>query len=243
MNRLFNLCVLLSAVGTAQAASFCPAPDTSASYGLHYQLAANGVNRGTLELLRKDYDTALYNPARQIGEWWRFADSNRPEFHRVFDDAQRRIDYTHGDLKALGVSVSAASVQSFAVTELLPKLTKGVAISDCPQAESYSGTIDGVSYSLIWRPDLQLPLLLETQSGEQRQQWLADRVVASSEVNTRFARWQEYRTTDFADIGDEESDPFLAKMINQGFIEHNHPTAYNSDGTVIGGDNHQGHNH
>ena len=54
-------------------------------------------------------------------------------------------------------------------------------------------------------------------------------------MNVNFALWQQYELTDYADIGDNESDPFLAKMINLGFIQDTHPGFYNSQGQAIGG--------
>jgi len=44
---------------------------------------------------------------------------------------------------------------------------------------------------------------------------------------------QNYQDIDFADVGDSESDPFIAKMINQGFIEHGSSGFYSSEGHAI----------
>ena len=52
-------------------------------------------------------------------------------------------------------------------------------------------------------------------------------------VQVEFAKWDNYQTTDYADIGDNESDPFLAKMINLGFVEHGASGFYHADGSPI----------
>ena len=37
-----------------------------------------------------------------------------------------------------------------------------------------------------------------------------------------------YQTTDFADIGDDHTDPFLTDMVHQGFIEHGSDGVYHA---------------
>lgn len=225
-------------------AGFCPNPPAGTNWGLSYQLDNNGQPGGTLEILRHGRDTALYNPARQIGEWWVLADSQRPRFHRLFGEQQRRIDYTTGDLRALGVNVNVASIESFAIAPLLSRLKAGEALADCPAARHYRGTVNGNHYDLHWHPELKLPLQLTISNGQQQRRWQASSLISEAAVSQRFGQWRDFQPTDFADIGDMETDPFLAKLITQGFVEHAHPSAYNSDGTVISSaDSHAGHAH
>jgi len=60
-----------------------------------------------------------------------------------------------------------------------------------------------------------------------------------AQIQQQFALWDAYQTTDYADIGDNEGDPFLAKMINLGFIEHGASGFYDANGKALGG----GHSH
>ena len=59
-----------------------------------------------------------------------------------------------------------------------------------------------------------------------------------AEITAQFAKWDRFQTTDYADIGDNENDPFLAKMINLGFIEHGATGFYNQQGKAIQGGHH-----
>ena len=43
-----------------------------------------------------------------------------------------------------------------------------------------------------------------------------------------------YGTTDYTNIGDNESDPFLISMINLGFIEDHAHGFYDSKGNIMG---------
>ena len=58
-------------------------------------------------------------------------------------------------------------------------------------------------------------------------------------IKQKFAVWDRYQTTDYADVGDNESDPMLAKMIKLGFISHGASGFYHADGTQI----ESGHHH
>ncbi|MFT4929894.1 MAG: hypothetical protein ACI8WB_006029, partial [Phenylobacterium sp.] len=52
----------------------------------------------------------------------------------------------------------------------------------------------------------------------QSQHW---QLISSSEnsaaIEAQFRHWDRYITTDYADIGDNEADPFLTQMIHLGF--------------------------
>ncbi|GAB1112012.1 MAG: hypothetical protein SwBeaMacB_26570 [Shewanella algae] len=47
-----------------------------------------------------------------------------------------------------------------------------------------------------------------------------------------------FQDLDFADVGDSESDPFIAKMITQGFIQHGSSGFYSADGQQLDGGHH-----
>ncbi|EKE77589.1 hypothetical protein [Gallaecimonas xiamenensis] len=233
------LITLALLAGSAQAATdLCPAQLPAGAWGLDYQLSGSQDHQAKVELLRSGAQSALYSPERQLAEWWHFDDPKRPRFSRVFAEQQRRIDYYMGDLRALRVKVSQAEVESFATAHLLDQLSP-VEGSDCAQAQRYQGEIKGVRYDLLWSPVLKAPLALSTQLGEQKRHWQARALLDDKAVKARFARWQGFMETDYADIGDMESDPFLAKMINQGFIEHSEHAVYNAQGQPMGG----GHQH
>lgn len=61
-------------------------------------------------------------------------------------------------------------------------------------------------------------------------------------ITQQFARLNGGDTTDYADVGDSESDPFLEKRINLGFIEHGAIGFCDADVHVLEG-SHQHHVH
>lgn len=84
---------------------------------------------------------------------------------------------------------------------------------------------------LVWNADLNLVVLLSMIQGDQQNHWQLENIEYDEAIIARaFNQRDNYQATDFADIGDNESDPFLIKMINLGFIEHGASGIYNANG-------------
>jgi len=97
---------------------------------------------------------------------------------------------------------------------------------------------------LVWNADLKLVTLLTisqtinqpinqyyTQQIMRKSHWQLNNIEQNEKlIAQEFTQRANYQSTDFADIGDNESDPFLLKMINLVFIEHGASGFYNSDG-------------
>ncbi len=72
---------------------------------------------------------------------------------------------------------------------------------------------------------------LTITQGDKKSHWKLQKIERNQDViNQFFAQRANYQSTDFADIGDNESDPFLIKMINLGFIDHSASGIYNANG-------------
>ncbi|WP_411026644.1 hypothetical protein, partial [Salmonella sp. s54395] len=69
------------------------------------------------------------------------------------------------------------------------------------------------------------------------QQWQLVSLQRASMSDT-FDRWREWPSTDFADVGDNEADSFLRKMIALGFVEHGASGFYQADGKPMQGGAH-----
>ena len=65
-------------------------------------------------------------------------------------------------------------------------------------------------------------------------EWTLQDVNYNADTNTFFAKRESYQSTDYADIGDDHTDPFLTKMVNQGFIEAGASGYYDQHGQAIG---------
>ncbi|QSX33182.1 hypothetical protein JYB87_15870 [Shewanella avicenniae] len=225
------------AANDTQSLPVCPTTSHQLShndtFGVQYQLS--GAQHGTLQLLRSQAQTAYYNPENGVAEWWNFAIADHPSFIRVFAKHQRRIDYYTGDLRTLNIKVSQAEMESFATAQLLKQLShKGPAT--CDGSQVYEGDVKQMHYRVIWSDELGLPLELSITHNGQTKQWQAQKLIPANEVELTLSRWQQFSDTDYADIGDNETDPFLAQMINQGFVEHSEHAVYDSKGKPMHGE-------
>jgi len=100
---------------------------------------------------------------------------------------------------------------------------------------------------LLWNSDLKLVTLLTISQGAiqgthqtmRKSIWQLNNIEQDKKIIAQaFSQRANYQSTDFADIGDNESDPFLLKMINLGFIDHGASGFYNSDGQAISAGHH-----
>jgi hypothetical protein len=74
----------------------------------------------------------------------------------------------------------------------------------------------------------------KTESADKAVNWqLAEVTYDNKMIQQQLDTFSAYQSTDFADIGDNESDPFFRKMINLGFIEHSASGFYDSEGNSL----------
>jgi hypothetical protein len=92
---------------------------------------------------------------------------------------------------------------------------------------------------LKWLPELQLVSFFSSTRGDIKETWqLTSQQYDQPAIELFFTQLSQYQSTDYADIGDDHTDPFLAKMINLGFVEHGASGFYNTDGQPIEGGHH-----
>jgi hypothetical protein len=118
----------------------------------------------------------------------------------------------------------------------------GSQLKGCYQQESYQWENDKLDLQgkLLWNTDLKLITELTIKQGGRQSHLQLEKIEQDEKViEAAFAQRSEYQATDFADIGDNESDPFLIKMINLGFIEHGSSGIYNTQGENVANE----HNH
>jgi len=95
--------------------------------------------------------------------------------------------------------------------------------------------------SLEWNVSLQLPTRYTVRTKGRVEIWEAREIVTDPQkVRQVFDRRTAYKTTDFIDIGDNESAPFLRKMIYLGFVSYGASGFYDADGHALEG---RGHPH
>lgn len=221
--------------------------------------APNGeiLLRRPIILYRYQHQVAIEYPAQGITEKWERAKNKRIKLTRYFNDARRGIEYQPGELTHTGlngVRGSAANTDwsmhwQLISDDLIASMTaqQHGEIKDskhpCETPTIYHRDTGSSQSKLIWLPTQQL---VESYSLTQPAYTLTltrahTPDIHDADIASYFATLSEYPTIDYADIGDSESDPFLLKMINLGFVEHGASGFYDAQGNDIGA--RRDHNH
>ncbi|CAM3235666.1 hypothetical protein [Shewanella violacea] len=189
--------------------------------------------------LTRYQDTVIYQRSPQTFEAWR----RSGEYVRYFPMDKRSVSYRPGDLLSLNISYDLAQVFHLVSPEIRSKLKQTDDIQHtCLTVESFSGKQAGQEVNLQWARSLELPYRLTIGESEQVLTYQLTQVkpVTPADFKTLTTGFKDI---DFADVGDNESDPFIAKMITQGFIQHGSSGVYTSDGQLVSGNGHSGHSH
>ncbi|MCJ8301790.1 hypothetical protein [Shewanella sp.] len=189
--------------------------------------------------LTRYQDTVIYQRSPQTFEAW----LRNGEYIRYFPMDKRSVSYRTGDLLSLNISYDLEQVFHLVSPDVRSELKQADDIEHtCLTLESFRGEQGGQEVSLQWATSLELPYRLTMGRGEQQLTYQLIEVKPVTPVDFKTLT-NGYKDIDFADVGDSESDPFIAKMITQGFIQHGSSGFYNSDGQQMPGDGHSGHSH
>ncbi|WP_064792004.1 hypothetical protein [Shewanella woodyi] len=189
--------------------------------------------------LIKNQHQVIYQTSPQTFEAW---DKNG-EYIRYFPEERRSITYRPSDLRSLNISYDLLQQFHLVSPELKSQLQRGENTqASCFRLEQYSGLQGEQNIKLKWIESLALPyqFSITHARGSVHYQLRDASPMTSEKVNTIT---QGYNDLDFADVGDSESDPFIAKMITQGFIQHGSSGFYDTDGNSLSGGDHHGHAH
>lgn len=198
----------------------------------------NKVYNEELDLIRNNFEVAYSYPHKNITDVWVKYPNNKVALNRYFEAQKRSIEYQPTELKR---KVSWQTKYQFLTFNQLNEMTLITKVGEgCYQQEEYKLTKGNTKVRLSWLPQLNLVKRLEISQPEHTKTWQLGFVESSKdEVKQFFDKRYSYQSTDYADIGDMESDPFLVQMINLGFIDHTPQGFYNSKGENISPDNHR----
>ncbi|WJG10641.1 hypothetical protein [Aliiglaciecola sp. LCG003] len=200
------------------------------------------ISTTALSLLRAKNRVAHRYPASQITEAWYLTSHSRIMPTRYFDAHNRAIEYSPTE-SVHGKKETDWSYRFQLVSDdLLNSMTKVSQTGQgCDVVETYQLKSENTQLSISWKPDIALVTKYELKKGMHTERWQLQQLIQSSEpVTALFSRVDQYQTTDFADIGDDHTDPFLTKMVTLGFIEKGASGFYDDKGNPLRAD-HQHH--
>lgn len=224
--------------------------ELSQALGASYTVSSNGKPDTTLEFWREGSKVLYHYPDSNLADQWSVTRNGYLKPVRYFTADKRAIEYDAFDINGGKGSrdwesrrrwISQGSLDAMQLT--------GSEGEGCMRTETYTFTPPGRNgkpdsfsrVSLTWLPELQLVESYQVRStgslGQRRvARWVLNDVQKDSAVvESAFAAFDDFAATDYADVGDNESDPFLMKMIKLGFVQHGASGFYNSDGSPLGG--------
>ncbi|RJG17922.1 hypothetical protein D4A39_05365 [Alcanivorax profundi] len=221
MKKTIGIALLLVLSPLAQAQCLQPAAGSviHARYDVY-----NGTQRYSVDFYRGD-DRVAWQRGDVISAWSQQDD--QVSLLRVFPQYQRTIWYPAGDLRALGKSSEWGAVTGWPVPQEngYQRVSDQVAVVQGCEAGEFENA-EGAR--VLWLETAGLPARI----AENDTVWQLVSLEQVAESDT-FARWSAWQSTDFADVGDNEADPFLRRMIALGFVEHGASGFYQADGTPM----------
>ncbi|ABI40434.1 hypothetical protein Shewmr4_3368 [Shewanella sp. MR-4] len=190
-----------------------------------YQVTNAKGQSWQMTLLRDGQDFIIQRDNTTFEQW-----APNGEYVRYFPVEKRSVTYRKGDLRALNIQHDRDQLYHVVSPALPANLAKTEQKQlPCFAAQGFAGKVNGMDSQLDWIASIELPQ--QFNLGDVLSYQLLNVEPYSHEAFA--ALTQNYQDIDFADVGDSESDPFIAKMINQGFIEHGSSGFYNSEGHAI----------
>jgi len=239
MNKNVLIFLFIAVTYSQHSQAQCPANKTELS--AQYQVSSDNLqgkqNAQQITLYRHKNDVAYQYNNQGISEYWHQQANGLIDLTRYFDHDKQGIEYQASEIKS---KQSWQQINELISPKLRSKMTIISTRENACQQEQQLQLIQGKQkIQLTWLPQLKLVKRLIITSPSQVKQWQLQQLTTSpKKVADQFAQWQQYKTTDYADVGDNEDDPFLAKMINLGFVEHAASGFYQANGQAIAGEHH-----
>lgn len=220
MNRALILILSVTAQSWALAAGeqgcLMP-PDDPERFGARVRIVEEG--RGPVRewlYWRLPRRVAYEYPDRQWAELWYRLDGGQVSYQRRIDQHKRVINYSPATLRLLDDNQDWERQRQ--LVSLAGLTNQGSDLYRCQPVSRWQGELDGSPATVFWSDALGMALRIQRGTTE----LLVTEFAEALATTGFFQRDRNYVDLDFADIGDNESDPFIRTMIAQGFIEHRH---------------------
>lgn len=202
---------------TAQAKGPESAPAVAAQYETRsIQLAHRPqVQTQRWYVLRSDQQIETWAEGGSERQVWRRSADGEISHARLFPADRRAVDYSAGDLRALGRYPHWRPLAEIIDVGLLERLkdTGTVSVLD-REARRYQGQVDGVDLEIWWLPQERLPGLVRRVWGDREvsTHLLALYPLARAPWPPADVHVRGFTRLDYADLGDMEADPFVQKL-------------------------------
>lgn len=213
----------------------CKSDYIIAEYQISQLTTGHHQQQSQLKLIRNGKRVAQFDNQSRTADVWYLTKAKKLQLTRLFEAFSQGIEYQPSEI---GQSSDWMGKWSLISSSLLEQMHVTTTTGEgCEQVMELTLASNDYQISLTWLPNLELIQrykVTHSESGEVTKLIeLKNKSINADKVKELFKQWDGLKTTDYADVGDSENNPFLAKMINQGFAgqpatfatkqsEHNH---------------------
>ena len=232
MSRLASLLICVCLLGGARVAA-APAdptgeaaPPLTATFETLNRGHARAAVRERWPLARESGRVAYSFGAaaeRRFDVWVRSATELR--LLRVFPEQRTAVEYTQGQLRALGTQRSWQQLSSLlpAHPAQLGLRALGASTFQQRKTQRYDGELNGERVLVHWLESEQLPARLVVTNARGARTITLHKLVLGRAALAPEAEAKRYRRIDAADLGDLEHDPFVKRHGSLLAAPHHHP--------------------
>ncbi|MGQ8364728.1 hypothetical protein [Glaciecola sp. 1036] len=224
----FLLLCTIASKGLAEE-SQCSGAVTVASYKI-YQPRLDKTE--ILELYRNKNTVAHYYPKNQITELYELNKAGQVKLTKYFNDHKRGIEYQPNDKLNNIRNLDWAQKYKLMGKNFLDNASQQIKqTNDCGDVIAYSITQDHNTFvaTIDTAKDILTAFEITDEKGNLLEKWELQSTELATDSSVFLSQLNTYQTTDYADIGDDHTDPFLTKMVNLGFIEKSSSGFYHMD--------------
>ncbi len=214
--RLRTTAFLLAlTAATAFSAPYTQTADQAARYQLKYYRGFQVNRTEVIYAHLGDYRVRLQPQDAIADVWQKTINPKRPVLYRFFLRQKRGIYYEVPDLQGSSSSFTWKNVAYFVPEDWFQLPSKKIS----ENTKTYTGTKDLLHVNFTWFIDKKMPVNIELKASGFHQELHFIEFIPVSDLLKQLNTFLNFDTIDYADIGDQAHDPFLASMIKQGFIE------------------------
>jgi hypothetical protein len=196
----------------------------AAEYEIQHYKNSEKIAQNKLSLYRYNNQLGHFFHNKKYGDWWQKNSKNQLMLVRYFPEFKHAIEYQADEISGIDNNQlywqkKWQIITADALNKMHKLSTEG---QGCQQVTLYRYKKHDKQLKLRWLAGFNLLEGLEEYHGGQLlMRWRLNNVNTQyNHVANYVSSIENYQTTDYADIGDNESIPFLSKMINQGFSNH-----------------------
>lgn len=155
-------------------------------------------------------------------ELWTKTSNDLWFYSKVFHADRQVIEYSPVDINLLGIH------QQWQQLAINPDILHA-AISTKPAADFrgwqsviYTGKVEGITYEVLWLPQLSIAARVIAKQGKQKTVTEIRMLYINQQAPFTFSDITHYRTIEYTDLGDMERDPFVMKIQHELLDHHGH---------------------